>query len=277
MPEMNSSSPVYVFGGNQTELQRLVVQAAGLESEARWMLDRIGVRSGWRALDVGCGPIGILNLLSERVGPHGAVIGLEREARFAQMALTEIDRRRLGNVSIVEADALGAALDVNSFNFVHERLVLMNMPEINQKALVSRMLALLKPGGVLALQDYDRVSCLCYPEHPSWTILLGAYGDAFQTNGGNGATGRSLPWLLRCAGAENIQTKVHARSVDVGDIRRTHHVSLLEVMQEKILALGWISERDFAEHKAALLQHLHNPDTLLIDHLLVQTWGTKPV
>ena len=62
-----SDPSTYVFGGNHTELQRLVVQAAGLEPEARWLLDQIPIEPGWRTADIGCGPIGILDLLSERV------------------------------------------------------------------------------------------------------------------------------------------------------------------------------------------------------------------
>ena len=48
-------------------------------------------------MDVGCGPIGILNLLSQRVGPHGSVVGVEREPRFVEMARAEIAKRGLMN------------------------------------------------------------------------------------------------------------------------------------------------------------------------------------
>ena len=37
------------------------------------------IRSGESAADIGCGPIGIVDLLSERVGATGSVVGLERE------------------------------------------------------------------------------------------------------------------------------------------------------------------------------------------------------
>jgi SAM-dependent methyltransferase len=266
----------YLFGGSQTELKRLVVQAAGLEAEANWLLDNIPIKTGWRTVDIGCGPIGILDLLSRRVGAQGAVVGVEREARFVEMALGEIGRRGLSNVMVVLGDAITTGLEQNSFDFVHERLVLMNVTEPDRLRLVSQMLALLSPGGVIALEDYDRVSCLCYPEHPSWTILLDAYGDAFRASGGYGGTGRTLPWLLRCAGAHNVRTKVHARFLGVSENRRTHYLGLLEVMHEKILALGRFSESEFAEHKNALRQHLADPETLVIDHLLVQAWATKP-
>jgi SAM-dependent methyltransferase len=274
---VNSSSAAYVFGAGRTEQQRLIDQAEGLEPEARWLLDHIGIEKGWRAADIGCGPIGVLNLLSERVGPKGAVVGFEREQRFADMTWSEIEKRGLKNASIVQGDVLSANLESGSFDLVHERLVLMNVPQPNQRALVEQMVALLKPGGSIALQDYDRVSYVCYPEHPSWTILLDAYTEAFRASGGNGATGRSLPWLLRSAGVRDVQTKVHVRAVHVGESRRTLHLTMVEAMHDNILALGWFGERELAEHKQALLRHLSDPDTLLIDRLLVQAWGRKPI
>jgi len=47
-----SSSFDYVFGGDCAELSRLIVQAAGLETEAAWMLDTISIKPGWRAVDI---------------------------------------------------------------------------------------------------------------------------------------------------------------------------------------------------------------------------------
>jgi ubiquinone/menaquinone biosynthesis C-methylase UbiE len=274
---MNSQSAAYVFGNSATEQQRLVDQAEGLEPETRWLLDHIGIKKGWRAADIGCGPIGVLNLLSERVGSRGSVIGIEREHRFADMARSEIEKRGLKNASIVQGDVLSAGQESGSLDLVHERLVLINVPELNQRALVEQMVGLLKPGGTIVLQEYDRVSYICYPEHPSWTILLNAYTEAFRRSGGNGATGRSLPWLLNSAGIRDVQTKVHVRTVHVGESRRTLQLSMLDVMHEKILALNWFSEREFMEQKKALLRHLSDPNTLLIDRLLVQAWGRKPV
>ena len=70
MPEQ----PEYILGSSDAERERLIRQSAAHEPEAIWLLDQIGVQPGWRAVDVGCGPLGILNLLSDRVGPTGAVV-----------------------------------------------------------------------------------------------------------------------------------------------------------------------------------------------------------
>src|SRR5258708_18778714 len=112
----------YALGGTETELNRLRSQAQEYEASARWLLDQIGVRAGWKVLDVGCGPIGILALLSERVAPEGAVVGLEREPRFVELAKREVARLDLRNVTIVQANALHSRLDSDSFDLVHERL-----------------------------------------------------------------------------------------------------------------------------------------------------------
>ena len=153
---MSSLSVPYALGGTLTEQQRLIAQAQGLEPHARWMLDRVTIKPGFRAVDVGCGPIGIMNLLSERVGPDGDVVGVEREPRFVDMARTELSKRGLRNVRVVSADALKTGLEKSSYDIVHERLVLINVPTASQEALLAEMLSLLKPGGTIAFKSLIR-------------------------------------------------------------------------------------------------------------------------
>ena len=103
----------------------LLGQAEDLKPESSWLLDRIGVGRGWRAADIGCGPTGILDMLSERMGPGGEVVGVEREPRFAAMARAEVERRGLPNVSIVEGDMLGSdSLSVQGVRIMGVRAVL---------------------------------------------------------------------------------------------------------------------------------------------------------
>jgi trans-aconitate methyltransferase len=206
---MSSFSVPYVLGGTLTEQQRLILQAKGLETPARSLLGRIPLYPGARAVDIGCGPIGIMDVLSERVGPSGVVVGVEREPRFAEMARAELGDRGLRNVEVVNADALRTELVRNSYDLAHERLVLINLPAATQAALLAEMISLLRPGGTIALQEYDSASYVCYPAHPSWDVLLGTWNDAFHAAGGNEFVGRSLASLLRSAGAENVEMAAH--------------------------------------------------------------------
>jgi SAM-dependent methyltransferase len=269
----STQSASYPLGDTNTERDRLLSQAVQYESTANWLLDQIGVQPGWRAVDIGCGPIGILNLLSERVGPRGAVIGLEREQRFVEMARAEIAKRCLDNVTMVQADALNTGLEKGSFDLAHERLVLINVSA--REAFLREMLSLLRPGGTVALEDVDNVSWLCQPAHPSWDILLNAFHTVFHAGGGDGFVGRRLPVLLHAAGVRDIQTKVTVETPPIGDYRRTHLISLIDSVRDKIVAKGMLDNAQLNEHREALAQHLKDPATTVIDKLLVQCWGQK--
>lgn len=273
---MAARSADYVFGGDRNELERLLGQAEDLRPESTWLLDAVGVTPGSRAADIGCGPIGVLDMLSERVGPGGSVVGIEREPRFAAMARDELARRGLANVAIVEGDTLAATVETGSFDLVHERLVLINLPPEDQRRILAAMRELARPGGVIATESWDRASYLCYPDHPAWHVLNDAYRDAVRATNGDGTTGRTLPSLLRAAGLEDVRTKVHVRAVDVGERRRTHRLGLLDVTKPQILATGRLTETEFDRHRHALAQHLADPTVLLIDQLFVQAWGRKP-
>jgi hypothetical protein len=158
---------------------------------------------------------------------------------------------------------------------VHERLVLINLPTAFQQELLAEMVSLLKPGGTIALQEFDSASYVCYPEHPSWNILLSLWNDSFHANGGNEFIGRSLGHLLRSAGVENIQMKVHVDVTQIGSYRRTQLLALFESVQDLVIASDRITEHELKRHMSAVSEHLADPRTTLIDKLIVQAWGQK--
>jgi protein-L-isoaspartate O-methyltransferase len=65
-----------------------------------------------------------MNLLSERVGSDGVVVGIEREPRFAAMIRAELSERGLRNVHVVNGDAKRTELEKSSYDIVHEWLIL---------------------------------------------------------------------------------------------------------------------------------------------------------
>jgi len=70
----------YLLGGQPGELERLTVQARLFEPAAERLLDAIGPIAGARALDLGCGALGIVPPLSRRVGPRGRRLGYGRRS-----------------------------------------------------------------------------------------------------------------------------------------------------------------------------------------------------
>ena len=62
---------------------------------------------------------------------------------------------------VAVADALETGLPRASFDLLHERLLLTNVT--NAEAVVTEMVALTCPGGVVALQDVDVTAWFCEP------------------------------------------------------------------------------------------------------------------
>src|ERR1700722_14299781 len=71
------AAPVYALGSSPAERDRLRRQSEELRAHSAALLDRVGVVRGWNAVDLGCGPSGIIDLLAGRVGPEGHVTGLD--------------------------------------------------------------------------------------------------------------------------------------------------------------------------------------------------------
>src|SRR5215218_2215073 len=67
----------YLLAGQASELERLQLQSQVWEPSGRGLLEEIGEGRGARALDVGCGVLGWLRILSEWVGPDGEVTGTD--------------------------------------------------------------------------------------------------------------------------------------------------------------------------------------------------------
>jgi len=56
-----------IFAQAPNEVDRLQSWARSWEPETEAMLDRIQVQPGWHAIDLACGPLGIIGPLSRRV------------------------------------------------------------------------------------------------------------------------------------------------------------------------------------------------------------------
>src|SRR3984893_13254218 len=71
------ANAVYALGSSTGESARLQRQADELAPDSAALLDRVALRAGQSAIDLGCGPRGILDLLAGRTSPGGRVVGLD--------------------------------------------------------------------------------------------------------------------------------------------------------------------------------------------------------
>lgn len=155
----------YLLADQPSELERLQLQSRVWEPAGRRLLEQIGTGRGARALDVGCGAMGWLRLLSEWVGPHGAVTGTDIDQEMLSAADAFVASEGLGNVALVEDDLFASDLEPASFDLVHARFQLGPLARGDEQ--MATYLRLVRPGGTVVLEDVDPASWHFLPPAPA--------------------------------------------------------------------------------------------------------------
>jgi SAM-dependent methyltransferase len=271
------ATPGYVLGASELERQRLMRQAKGIATEAFWLLDRVGVKRGWRAVDVGCGPIGILDLLCDRVGVTGETVGVDNDARMIAMAREVAAELNLTNLTLIQAEATDTGLEPASFDIAHARLLLVNVP--NPERVVTGLSALVRPGGAVALEEVDWVSWVCEPPHHAWDRLRDALCEFRTRRGLDVHMGRRLPGLLRGAGLDEVGFRAVCPTYVHGDDDNHNHLLLVNFAKlhgADLVADGLLAADELASLVNALEAHLADPSTVTLYTLLCQAWARRP-
>lgn len=274
MRRPTSQPDEYLLGHSAHEEERLRRQPGELAADSRQLLDQLNIQPGDRAIDIGCGPQGIIDLLSGRVGAKGTVVGLERSEPTVRLARQFIAEHSMQNVEVLQGDARATGLPRASFDLVHARLVLVNVPE--PQRVVEEMMALARPGGVVASHEADWGAFLCDPLSPAWDRLLQVFLAYSRSNGIDLFVGRKTHRMFRAAGLIDIQVNPIIHVYPPGHNRRAILCDFLENVRDRVLAESLMAENEFHKLLTELRRDLDDPGRLVISHLFVQVWGRKP-
>ncbi len=198
-------STVYPLGRSGAETRRLIQQSGFYNRYTKLLLDEAGVGPGMRVLDLGTGAGDVALIAAAQVGPTGAVVGVDRDLDVLAVAR---ERGVQNGVAHPRAQLTFRQGDVESlpigaeepFDAVVGRLVLMYQPD--PAAALRRLARCLRPGGVIAFQEFNLTqdSIRCYPP----TRLFSQAGvwirSAFQQAGSETQMGDKLYATFRAAG-----------------------------------------------------------------------------
>ena len=265
----NRYSGNYPIERRAGEIERLLIQSQAMAPDTIAMLDRFGAMRGWSCLDLGCGPGGITELLSARVGSAGRVIGLDMDSEFLEHAR----RNASNNVEFRLGDAYGSDLPSGTFDLVHMRFVASTAgaPE----RLLAEAIRLIHSGGIVALQEPDGSTLNCYPPHPAWDRLKIAFMAAFKGVGADLELARRLYSLVHRAGLEDVQYRTAMLGVRSIDPMVDYLPSTVESLRGVVLRLGLLTENDLAAALADCRRHLAKAGTSFTMYTVAQVWGRK--
>lgn len=208
----------YAHPRDPDEYHRLREQALLWQRASEELLDRIGLKSGMSCLDVGAGPGAVMRLMADRVGPQGRVTGVEIDGALGAQALADLRAQGGAVFELVTAD-VDALNEVPGapFDLTYCRLFLMHMPD--PVAILEKMLHWTKPGGTVAVQEFDFGAIAVEPLCPPMAEFNRLFEGVFRGHGRNLRAGRQLPAQFEAAGLGSPDgTNAEAKFLPLKDI-----------------------------------------------------------
>ena len=184
------------------ELDRLISQGSSTWEQERELLAWAGMTPGDDILDLGCGPGVISHLITQEIGLHGSVTGIDINDELLSVA-----RQINGNHATFHP---GSIYDLGNFrqrfDFIYVRLVLQHVAR--PLAAIAEIYGALKPGGKVCILDSDESILAIHPRPMGMESLLTETQLLQQKRGGDRFIGGKLASLMKQAGLINVQPRV---------------------------------------------------------------------
>jgi ubiquinone/menaquinone biosynthesis C-methylase UbiE len=195
------SNSNYLFDNAASEArQRFGALSALFDPTTFRHIEALNIGQGCRCWEVGAGGPTVSNWLADRVGASGRVLATDINTSWVSEHLDH-------TVEVLQHDVTQDDPPAGQFDLVHARLVLSHLPA-RGKAL-RRMVASLRPGGWLLVEDFDKVipvRCIdaYLPEHHRANKLHAGVYALLAQRGADLEYARRLPRIFRDAGLTQV-------------------------------------------------------------------------
>jgi len=268
---MTQSAGSYLLAGQPTELERLQLQSRVWEPAGRALLTQLPGGLGLRVLDVGCGVMGWLRILSEWVGPEGSVVGSDIDDKMLAGARSFVGTEAVANVTLLKDNVFSSQLPASSFDLVHSRFQIAPLGRADEQITVYRRLV--KPGGWMVLEDPDMASWRVNPDAPAVRRLVELIEEGFRAAGGDFNAGRALPSFFRRLGVEP-RLNAHVVALSPGHPYLRLPLQFAASLRARLEALVGKMDLDALVQQAEL--ELGRPGTWGTTFTLIQAYASLP-
>jgi len=244
--------PEYVLDHHQEgERKRLALMSQLLDPMHRRYIQQLGIGSGARSLEVGCGNGSISLWLAEHVVPHGEAVAVDLDLSLVDAVAPNLELR--------EGDIVGGAIPPRDFDLVTARAVLHHVADA-EKAVVN-LIRSARPGGAILLIEPDFL-----PVGISEPAEIRAFWEGWlawsRDAGIDYFIGRRLAPTLARHGLENIQAAAETALYNGRSAWATYWEQTVIELRPRLLASGRLTDGSIT----AFLNHCGDP-----------TWWTQTI
>jgi SAM-dependent methyltransferase len=242
-----------------TELERLTLLEEISDPFSIRNLDRLGVRPGWRCLEVGAGAGSIARRLAELAGPGNVVATDLSTAYLDPLAELGIEVLR-HDVTVDEAPG--------EFDLIHTRYVLDHLPERDET--IKRMVSWLRPGGWLLVEAGTVAPELS--SDPTVRRVMDGLAVIMSASVGTHVTwGRVLPLPLEAAGLSGCRSEGYISPAQGGSPMARWLKATMKLAEERAVDAGLLTRAEFEAAYATL----DEPSFVDYTWLVVAAWGRR--
>jgi SAM-dependent methyltransferase len=244
------------------ERARLAAMEDLWDPGTKTVIDALGLEPGWRCLEVGAGAGSIATWLADRVGAGGEVLATDLTTRH-------LDGAARGNLDIREHDIVNDPLPEAHFDLVHARLLVEHLGG----EVLERLIAPLRPGGWLVLEDQELGAAAAYPDGDSMRRVIDGIERFLSRTGFDGAYGRRAVHDLRRAGLHDVGAEGRVRVYRGGTPEASFVRLTVEALSAAMLDSADVTSED-VEHAR---ERLNDPDTVFLTPAMIAAWGRRPI
>jgi ubiquinone/menaquinone biosynthesis C-methylase UbiE len=235
-------------------------------------LEATGIGTGGHCLEVGAGGGSIAHWMAQRVGPSGHVVATEIDPLF----LAALEAQNLPNLEARRHDIGTDSLPEQSFDLIHARLVLLHVP--NRRQALARLVAALKPGGWIVIEDFDPIfiedrgfATQDATDKAFFQKMVTRLPTALEARGHETGWARNLYRRFREHGLHNVGLEGRF-TVARGSSPAAETMSVIfKNMRAAMVTTGLATEQEVD----TFLQLLKNPEFAFTTPIMMSAWGQR--
>jgi ubiquinone/menaquinone biosynthesis C-methylase UbiE len=267
----------YLDGNQNIPHRWLLIQTMVTSVMRRHILGMLGVRPGWRTLDIGTG-FGPIPMELAALEPIEA-FGVDVDSNVLQAAdRVRIDVEGRGGlqpgslVNFAVGDAYGLTHSDRSIDLVTARFVFQHLRD--HPVAISEMARVVKPGGLACVIDVDDGLSVTYPEpSPAYRLLADAVSAMQTLQGGGRHVARRLPAMLDLGGFEIRSVlalpDTEYRTSRPGDVNRLLLVDRFLTARDSLIEGGFLASDQFDGALAEFSAEITSAECIVVTHLAV--------